>query len=143
MYICQWTIFKLCFNFLQAGICNAHSDEVENEVILVAFWDDIPNKEEYLHCDDQLQCYGFLTDEEIVGNVCNAPSDTSSCEDTEESHTSTEVITLKDSLSSMDRLQRFYIQNNIDTDPLHEIEETLLKFTIKKSLQSKITDYIF
>ncbi|XP_054744344.1 tigger transposable element-derived protein 6-like [Anastrepha obliqua] len=101
-----WWLVKpetICNCFKKAGICNTNADVVSCEVEL-GILEEIPNTEEYIHCDDELQCRGLLTDEQIVANLCDVPSSdiSSGDENSEENHDVSKATSVKEyTLSKM------------------------------------------
>ncbi|XP_053949461.1 tigger transposable element-derived protein 6-like [Anastrepha ludens] len=142
-----WWLVKpetICNCFKKAGICNTNADVVSCEVEL-GILEEIPNTEEYIHCDDELQCRGLLTDEQIVANLCDVPSSeiSSGDENSEENHDVSKATSVKEALSALNTLETFFMENPMETNfKIFEMEEMIVKFAkTKKVSQSKITSY--
>lgn len=117
-------------------------DEDENEDFIAEV---MTYPAEYIHCDDDLVCFGSLSDEEILQSLNDEDStrqnDDLNLNEDELFTFEKDPPTTKDILNSVDILRSFCLENDIESSFLFEkIEERALKHSIKKS-QTKITDF--
>ena len=91
----------------------------------------------YTRCDDNLPCYGDLSDVEIFKELCNPPSDKSGVEVDEIQES---LPTTKERLHAITILRKSFESNNQFLKELDAME--LLVFNETKRLESKITDFL-
>lgn len=101
----------------------------------------VPNYMEYVNCDADLECYGELTDTEIVELIIekSPPVEDVEIEDVDEENEAT-IPSNKEALHALNVLQKYCIYNNIYvlTD---QIEDEILKLTMKSLKQKFFTEY--
>lgn len=99
---------------------------------------------EYLHCDDDLICFGTLTEEETLETVNSENLEASASDPLDSEVFEIENISPSNAemLKSSNILRTFCSENEIECNFIFEkIEDKVLKHSIKLN-QSKITDFL-
>ncbi|XP_050338657.1 tigger transposable element-derived protein 2-like [Bactrocera neohumeralis] len=98
---------------------------------------------EYIQCDNELVCFGTMSDEDIVADVLAVNEN--SIEDEEgfaQSDTCIKHPSTKNALLSLDSLRDYFFHNNIDPlESFEDIENLILESSEKQKCQKKITDF--
>ncbi|XP_017472800.1 PREDICTED: tigger transposable element-derived protein 6-like [Rhagoletis zephyria] len=133
-----------CFQKAGFDVANEADQDEEGETE-VTFLDQVPNFTEYVHCDDELQCYGELTEDEIIQQLLDTENECNSNSDVEENHNFAEldnVPSLKEALCALDTIQRFCAFKGVESaNMLYSIEKQLLQLSLQTPSQRKVTDY--
>lgn len=127
--------------FVQAGIYNGTIHQYENDDNDDFIAEVFTISSEYLHCDDDLICFGTLTEEEILETVNNENLELSFPLDSEVFEIENISPSNAEILKSSNILRTFCSENEIECNYIFEkIEDKVLKHSIKLN-QSKITDF--
>lgn len=99
---------------------------------------------EYIHCDSDVQCYGDLTESEIIddiisGNLEMGEENENGTENDEDEEVE-ETPLLKEALKALNVIQKYCFHKNIDLS-VDQIESEMLKGSIKSAKQSTIMDF--
>lgn len=97
---------------------------------------------EYIHCDDDVQCYGDLSENEIITIIKDNPPNAESMvpEDDEEDVDPIRIPTLSEALTALNVLQKYCFHKNIDAS-FDQMETEIIKESSKLATQKSIPDY--
>lgn len=104
------------------------------------FLDAVPEPQDYIHCDDDVECYGDLTENEIIEVVrgdLEVDGENAEEGDLEETYV---IPSQKEALSALSVLERYCFSKNISIS-VDEIETEIVKGLIKSAKQKFIPDY--
>ncbi|XP_054091684.1 tigger transposable element-derived protein 6-like [Zeugodacus cucurbitae] len=130
--------------FKKAGIDNIQfiTDEIAATEGENYEWCTLDN--EYIQCDNELVCFGTMSDEDIVADVLAVNQN--STEDEEvfaQSEACIKHPSTKNALLSLDSLRDYFCHNNIDPlEAFEDIENLILESSEKQKCQKKITDFL-
>lgn len=98
------------------------------------------NFEEYVSCDEYLQCYGLLTDDQILDGLLDDSAENVS-EDEAVTVEEPVVPSFREALVAVDVLRQYFKYRNYDGDEIENLESTIFKNEICNMSQKKISDY--
>ncbi|XP_050338643.1 tigger transposable element-derived protein 6-like [Bactrocera neohumeralis] len=127
-----------CFRKGGFFIENNSSDVVE-EVIDVTI--DPTEFEEYVNCDKELECFGTLTEDEIVSSLLDENSSEASSEENSEGECNDVPPTLVAAIGALSTVKHFMESKNLYLDEIESLEEKLFKCYFQTHHQKKITDF--
>lgn len=132
-------------------ILNEDEEELEIEDIGDITFLPANQFQSYVHCDDNIECYGQLTEGEIVEAVLreNEKEDVENeveeilDDENQETRKNEDDVDLKSALEALNILQKYLQQKNIGCrEEIETVEEKIFSTEIKKkTVQSKITKY--
>lgn len=134
----------LCLYFVQAGFDNGTIHQYENDNNDDFIAEVFTISSEYLHCDDDLICFGTLTEEETLETVNSENLEASASDPLDSEVFEIENISPSNAeiLKSSNILRTFCSENEIECNFIFEkIEDKVLKHSIKLN-QSKMTDFL-
>lgn len=98
----------------------------------------------FVDCDNDLQCYGLLTDDEIVDEVQKHLGEAEEDENSEDMCDDEEELNppnIKEALYALDVLRKFAFYKDISTHDIENFEEKIINLEVRHMNQMKITDY--
>ena len=126
--------------FYENGTLNTISNNEDGDVVQV-----LDFSSEYLQCDQDLVCYGIMTDddiaEKVIGHDSNAVPDESDGDDEDVFSNPQNKISSKLVLESVEVLRTFCLEKDIDIECSFEKIETYIVKDSFKEKQCKITDF--
>ena len=95
--------------------------------------------ENYVRCDDNVPCYGQLSDQEIINEICQELiSDNSSDEENEDVNN---PPSSKEVLNSINILRNFFLPKNLYSQELDNMENYIIENCYKQQIQTLMTDF--
>ncbi|XP_055855001.1 tigger transposable element-derived protein 6-like [Episyrphus balteatus] len=124
--------------YQKAGFLPGENSEPEVEEI----WD-VPIEptifEEYVQYDNNVQCYGLLSEEEIIADINNENQEEE--DDIDNYEEELEPPSFTEALKALTVIRKFIEHNNIDDGETERLEEKMFKYRFQNTTQTKITDY--
>lgn len=98
--------------------------------------------EEYVNCDKDTECFGPLTEEEIVSCILeDTAGEVSPSEDTMENTIEVNPPSFAEVLTALETVKKYMEGNNLEFDELEILEEKLFKKKFQNMRQKKMTDF--
>lgn len=109
--------------------------------------ENIPNFNEYVDSDRDLNCYGLQTEDDIVDEILKEKESYASQEEGSDEegieiiNTTESCQTFKQAWEALDALKSFLVFKDLDFDEVELLEEKIFKAQTKNVIQKKITDF--
>lgn len=106
--------------------------------------------DQYIKYDDNLECYGDKTDDDIIQEIvdetskraCEEESDSDGEKNAEDSSIPLPV-TVQEAIKALGIVAKFLKFYSVDTEEVEKVEEKIYKISRSNLTQKKITDYYY
>lgn len=130
--------FRKCGFVNELIECNIHVEDIEYFIGNHMSQNDFLN---FTDIDKNELCYGILEDHEILTEICSNTNEEDNFEEENADETTDRVISKKEALISLDVLRTFMEQSNIKLTSINLVEDEILKMTVSKYKQLKISNF--
>lgn len=103
--------------------------------------------DQYVKCDDNLDCFGIQTDDDIIREVQQQDLPSVDCDEDNDSDQERgqelNTPTLKETVQALDVIKNYLKAKNTYTEEIEKLEEAIYNISLSNCVQKKITNYFF